>query len=145
MCNSWTSQPAGQSMRVQWVPEENGEQETWRKPRVWSRRFYFFPRLNLYHKRGNRGRGEVWNIYTGQAFVWSTDVNRMLGFQKGYRFVISLVSRMLVSQKGCRSCHWASWLQMYFSARSQLHHIIIHPNHHICISLLQLAGDFPWT
>jgi len=34
---------------------------------------------------------------------------------------------------------------MYFSARSELYHIIIHPDHQIYISLLQLAGDFPWT
>jgi len=77
--------------------------------------------------------------------MWSSEGNRMLIFQKGYSFVISLVSRMLVSQKVYRSYYWASWLQIYFSARSQLCHITIHPDHQICISLLQLAGDFPWT
>jgi len=29
--------------------------------------FIFFPRLNLYHSRGNRGRGESGNIYESQG------------------------------------------------------------------------------
>jgi len=53
--------PAGQSAEVGDHLGENGGQDTRRStPRQESdqgNKFYFFPRLNLYHSRGNRGRG----------------------------------------------------------------------------------------
>jgi len=90
---------------------------------------FFFPKLNLYHNRGNRERGEVGNIYTGQGHItpmvsWcQQDIRKVTGLS------CLLVSRMLVFQKGYRLSHWASWCQMYFSGRSELYHIIIHPDH----------------
>jgi len=76
------------------------------KTRVWWwHQFYFFPRLNLYHSMGNRGRGEVWNIYMGQGQSIHVvrelaDVDRML---ERSQFVISIISRMLAFQKFYRS------------------------------------------
>jgi len=46
-----------------------------------------------------------------------------------------------------QSTRMVSWCQqdVGFSERSQVCHITGCPDHQICISLLQLAGDFPWT
>jgi len=137
------------SMRVLRVPgREWGTRDTKKdaKTRVWSRRqFYFFPRLNLYHNRGNRGGQGVKHLHRPrtQYLCGQLMSTRCWFFRKVTGLSYLLVSRMLVSQKGYRSSHWASWSHMYFSARPQLYHIIIHPDHQICI--LQLAGDFPWT
>jgi len=96
---------------------------------------------------GNRGGASKKHLHRsrtqyscGQGIGWCwQDVRKVTGL------MYLLVSRMLIFQKGYRSSHWTSWCQMYFSARSQHYHIIIHFDHQICISLLQLAGEFPWT
>jgi len=130
--------------------EENGGQETRRRtPRQESDQGdYFFPQGWIYNITGVteggasmkhlRRPGTQYSCGQGIGWCWQ-DVRKVTGLSD------LLVSRMLVFQNGYRSSHWASWHQIYFSAKSQLYHIIIHPDHQICISLLQLAGDFPWT
>jgi len=112
------------------------------KTRVRSKRqFYFFPRLNLFHKGG----GSV-NHFHRSRTQYSCGELMSTGCQKGHRFVISISQQDVgFFQEGYRSSHWASWRKMYFSAMAELYHIIIHPDHQICICLRQLAGDFPWT
>jgi len=57
--------------RVRGVPAREWETRDTKKDaktRVCSRQqFYFSPTLNLYNNMGNRGRGEVRNIYVGQG------------------------------------------------------------------------------
>jgi len=52
----------------------------------------FFPRLNLYHNRGNRGRGKYETFMQAKdtIFVWSGNRLILTGCQKGQRFVISI-------------------------------------------------------
>jgi len=121
------------STRVQRIPgrewgTRDSKEDT--KTRVWSRRqFYFFPRLNLYHNRGNGGRGEVWNIYAGQGH--STHVvtwcQQDVGFSERLQVITLciLTSDVFLSKVTTLSYNYSSWP--------------------LCINLLQLAGDFPWT
>jgi len=56
------------------------------------RQFYFSPRLNLYHNRGNRGRGKCETFMQAKdtVFVWSGNRLILTGRQKGHRFVVSI-------------------------------------------------------
>jgi len=118
------------------------------KTRVWSRRQFYFSQGWIYTitwVTEGGGKYETFMQAKDTVFVWSGNWLMLTGCQKDHRFVNLLVSRMLVFQKCYRSSHWVPWHQMYLSARSELYHIIIHLDHQICISLLQLTGDFPWT
>jgi len=91
------------------------------------------------------GKYKTYTLAKDTVFVWSGNWLMLKDVRKVTSLLYLLVSRMLVFQKDYRSSHWVSWRLMYFSARSELYHIIIHLDHQICTSLLQLAGNFPWT
>jgi len=67
--------------------------------------------------------------------MWSGNRLMLTGCQKGHRFVIS------ISQQ---DVGFSEKLQV-ITLGVLIYHIIIHFDHQICNSLLQLAGDFPWT
>jgi len=79
----------------------------------------------------------VRNIYAGQGHNIRVVRNRLMltGCQKGHRFVISI---------GQQDVGFSERLQVIALGILTYHIIIIiHFAHQICISLLQLAGDFP--
>lgn len=96
--------------------------------------FIFFPRLNVFHSRGNRGRGNAGNIYASQGHCAlvvrkSADINRMLVSQKGHKFVISLgnlTTRFVLA--------FCSWVGIFHRPDLLMNPVLLNSNYNININ-----------